>query len=142
MEVKTQTIQIPDSIARLYALTDAERFPAAQLGEGLERASSLYYADFMVAVPFGMPALEDTFKRTFYKTAGYKMVTELAVALNHIGWLMYSFAETATKDARPEDAKRYEGISQWFFERYNEVNDWAYVNLKEDEILFYHSILD
>lgn len=142
MEVKTQTIQIPASLASLYALTDAERFPAAQLGEGLERASSLFYADFMVAIPFGTPALEDTFNRTFYKTAGFKMVTELAVVMNHMGWQFYSYAESAKRNERPADVQKYDKLSRWFFDRYNEVNDWAYGNLKEDEMLFYHSILD
>lgn len=147
--LKTTTFKLPESLTRLYALSDAERFPASQLADGLERASSLYYADFKVAIPFGMPSVRDTFSRCYYKTAGYKMVTELAVVLNRLGWEYYDKGNMLKANPPPADkekiekaVKKSEELAAYFFERFNEVNDWASENLKGDEAKHYYAVLD
>ena len=127
-----------DTLRRLYSLTDAERFPASQMADGLERENTLYYADFSVAIPFGMEAVIDTFERTHYKHMGYKYVTELALVMNHLGWQIYGAIPSA-----PEESKEaLTALSTWFFARYQEVASWAHQNLTDDELSFFVRILD
>lgn len=123
------TLAVPQGLAALYAQTDAERFPASQLAEGLERASSLYYADFKVAIPFGIKAVENTFANARYKTSDYKMVTELAVVMNNLCWEYYYKADG-------------EKLSRYFADRYYEICDWAGKNFTPEQAQFFWAILD
>lgn len=136
------TIQIPQKLANAYALADRERFPASQLAEGLERESTIFYGDFTAAEPFGIQAVKETFANAHFRTRGYKVVTELAVVVNHKGWEWYSKMEAAQAAGLTQEAKRCEQISQYYFERYHEVYDWAAENLHEDEATFFYSVLD
>lgn len=135
-------INVPASITSLYAHTDAERFPAAQLGEGLERASSLYWADFKVAAPFGMKAIKDTFKNADYKNRDYKMVTELAVVMNHLCWEYYYRAEEAAKKGIKALAEKFREFSQYFTDRYYEVCEWVDEHFTQEQAQFFWAILD
>ena len=140
MEIKI--ITIPATLTALYSMTDAQRFPAAQLGEGLERAQSLYYADFKVAVPFGMGAVKDTFKNSDYKNRDYKMVTELAVVMNHLCWEYYARAEEAAKKGIEALAEKFRELSQYFTDRYYEVCEWVDENFTQEQAQFFWAILD
>lgn len=81
------TIETPNSLRRLYALTDAERFPAAhQLDEGQERPATLFYADFKVAEAFGAKAVRDTMRNCGdLRKRDWKEVVELIAVLNNLG---------------------------------------------------------
>ena len=135
-------INVPASITSLYAHTDAERFPAAQLGEGLIRASTLFYADFKVAVPFGMNAVKDTFKNSNYQTRNYKAVTELAVVMNHLCWEYYYRAEEAAKKGIKALAEKFREFSQYFTDRYYEVCEWVDEHFTQEQAQFFWAILD
>lgn len=140
--MKVTIIQIPAALANLYAYSDAERFPAAQLGEGFERPNTLYYADFSVAVPFGMKAVEDTFRRCDYKHVGYKMLTELVCVLNHLGWEYYELSRQAQAAGDKAKFEQHDKLARYFFDRYNAVNGWAAKTLKGDEARHYYCVLD
>lgn len=74
------------ALQRLYAHSDAERFPA-YYDTAKERPSSLYYADFKVAEAFGMDAVKDTLKNCGeLEKLDPLMATELAVVANHLCW--------------------------------------------------------
>lgn len=135
-------INIPSELGALYALSDAERFPAAQLGEGLERASTIFYGDFKVAVPFGMKSVQDTFKNADYKNRGYKAITELAVVMNHLCWEYYGKAEEAAKQGLNALAEKWRNLSQYFTDRYNEICEWVDENFKPEEAQFFWAIMD
>lgn len=135
-------INIPAVLGGLYAHTDAERFPAAQLGEGLERESTLFFADFEVAVPFGMKAVKDTFARADYKNRGYKAITELAVVMNHLCWEYYAKFEEAAKQGLNALAEKWRIFSQYFTDRYNEICEWVNENSKPEEAQFFWAIMD
>ena len=122
-------INIPADLQALYALSDAERFPASQPAEGLKRPSTLFYADFKVAVPFGMDAVRDTWNRCQFKNRNYKVLTELAGVLNHLGWEYYN-------------NPKYKDLSDFFFNRYEEVYAWAGENLKDEEARHFFAVLD
>lgn len=135
-------ITIPQSITGLYAFTDAERFPAAQLGEGLVRANTIFYGDFKVAVPFGMNAVKDTFARSNYKTRDYKAVTELAVVMNHLCWEYYYKAEEAAEKGIEALAEKFREFSQYFTDRYYEVCEWVDEHFTQEQAQFFWAILD
>ena len=140
--MESKVINAFTEIAGLYAQTDAERFPAAQLGEGLVRASTLFYADFKVAVPFGMNAVKDTFNRSNYKNRNYKAVTELAVVMNHLCWEYYHRAEEAAQKGIKALADKFSKLSEYFTERYNEVCEWVGANFTQEQAQFFWAILD
>lgn len=55
-----------------------------------ERASTTFSRDFRIAALFGMDDVIDTFDRSMddYKS-DIKMLTELAVVTNHLGWMFH-----------------------------------------------------
>ena len=135
-------INIPAVLGGLYAHTDAERFPAAQLGEGLERESTLFWADFKVALPFGMKAVKETFEMADYKNRGYKAITELAVVMNHLCWEYYAKFEEAAKQGLNALAEKWRTFSQYFTDRYYEICEWVDENFKPEEAQFFWAIMD
>lgn len=132
-------IKLPAGFANLYALSDAERFPASQLAEGLERESTLFWADFSVADCFGISAIEDTFKRCYFKTSGYKVVTELAVVLNHKIWQWYGRAEEETDEGKKKYCEKVQDLYNGYYEQ---VCAWVDANLKGDEATFFWRVMD
>lgn len=62
-----------------------------------ERVDTTFYWDFSVAIPFGIKAIKDTYKRALYAVKNvykdYKIFTELVMALNHLCWDMYDLGK-------------------------------------------------
>ena len=140
---KTITLTLPRALACAYALADKDRFPGAQLAEGLDRESTLFWGDFTVADRFGMKAIKETFENAHYKGRGYKGVTELAVVLNNKGWEWYTRAEEERKLGLNAKAAMSEEKAQYYFDRFNEVCGWAYNGgMTAEESVFFHSVLD
>ena len=58
-----------------------------------ERADTTFFWDFEIAIPFGVKAIKDTYKRALYAVKmidkDYKIFTELVMALNHLSWEMH-----------------------------------------------------
>jgi len=73
---------------QLYALNDAQRFPSfSGTPSEADRPSTLFYADFKVAEPFGEKAIRETFQNCGDLT---KRDAELSVVLNHLLWEAYN----------------------------------------------------
>lgn len=135
----TKTNNGMDALRTLYALTDAERFPASQLAEGLERASSLYWADFSVADAFGVDAVKDTFANAHYKTIGHKMLTELALVCNHKAWQHFDLAKIGSDE---EKMDLHFELGTLYRDYWEIVDDYAKETLKGDELDFYSRVID
>lgn len=132
-------IKIPAELGALYALSDAERFPASQLAEGLERESTLFWADFSVADRFGIKAIRETFANAHFETRGYKVVTELAVVLNHKIWEWYEKAENANDERKRKVCEFVQALYNGY---YDQVCAWVNDNLKGDEATFFWRVMD
>ena len=139
VRVTTTTITIPSDLGALYSLTDAKRFPGAQLAEGLERESTLFWADFSVADRFGLSAINDTFKRCYYKTRGYKVVTEFAVVLNNKIWQWHDLAEREENEVKRAYCEKVQDLYNRFFQ---EVVGFVDSSFSEKEAEFYYRITD
>ena len=123
----------------LYAHTDAERFPSSQLAEGLERASTLFWADFSVADAYGIKAIQDTFDRCCFENRGYKAITELVIVLNHKIWEWYGRCENAATDSAKKFCAKVRDLYQKYYEK---VSAWAEEHLTGDEASFYYRVTD
>jgi len=93
-----------------------------------ERVSTTFWMDFSIADRFGIPAIKDTFSRAFreWKT-NYKYLTELVMVLNHKAWAWSEKSET---------------VSKLYCDLYEKANDYAYANLKGEELSFYFHVTD
>lgn len=87
-----------------------------------------FWMDFSIADRFGVSAIEDTFKRAFQ---GWKdnviFLTELAMVLNHKIWQHY--------EKNPTYGQTYDKL-------WRKVDDWAYENLKDDDLQYYLKTTD
>lgn len=87
-----------------------------------------FWMDFSIADRFGVSAIEDTYKRAF---KGWKdntvFLTELAMVLNHKIW---------------QHAERNPSYAQTYDRLWREVDDWAYENLKDDDLQYYLKTTD
>ena len=118
-------------------------FPGAQLAEGLERADTIFFQDFSIADRYGMKAVKETFENARYKKRNYKEVTELAVVLNHRGWAWYTRAEEERKQGLDTKASESEERASYYFDRFNEICDWAYNGgMTDEQAVFFHNVLD
>lgn len=87
-----------------------------------------FWSDFSIADHFGDYAIKDTFKRAFKEWKGdYKYLTEMVLVLNHKTWQWY-------KINKPR-ARLYQ-------ELYEKANDYAWENLKDDELSYFYSVTD
>ena len=88
-----------------------------------------FWQDFSIAEAFGIKAIKDTYTRAFNEwKSDYKYLTELVLILNRKCWYFYSKGNS-------EYSKLYSDL-------YYEANDWAYENLKGDELSYYYCTLD
>lgn len=93
-----------------------------------ERVSTTFWMDFSIADAFGVDAIQDTFNRAFEGwKSNYKYLTELAMVLNHKCCDWYEKNNT---------------YSELYSDLYYQVRDYAYDNLKGEELDFYYRVTD
>lgn len=82
-----------------------------------------FWQDFSIADLFGTKAIKDTYKRAFaeWKT-DYKYLTELIMVLN---WKIF------------EHYGKNDKYATLYNEIFTEADEWAYENLKGDELNYY-----
>ena len=122
----------------LYSLSDRERFPAFGFEEvNADRPSTLFYADFKTAIPFGISAVYEPWRNCGDLTKrDPKEVTELFVVVNHLlgeAWEM-------NEDCRKHKVYApYPAMFEVFWRRKEQylrglVDKWP----EEAQIHFYH----
>ncbi len=87
-----------------------------------------FWQDFTIAEAFGNDAIKDTFKRVFdgWKT-NVEYLAELVLVLNWKGWQWYG-----------KDEER----SKIYFDIYQKADDYAYENLKGEDLNYYFHVTD
>lgn len=87
-----------------------------------------FWEDFTIADAFGNDAIKDTFKRAFdgWKT-NVEYLAELVLVLNWKGWQWYE-----------KDEER----SKIYFDIYQKADDYAYKNLKGEDLNYYFHVTD
>lgn len=94
-------------------------------------AENTFYMDFTIADVFGINAVKDTYNRAFNEwKSDYKMLTALVVVLNHKIWEHYN-----ATPRRNELVKLYNNL-------WTQAEDYAYTNLKGEELEYFYSITD
>lgn len=87
-----------------------------------------FWEDFSIADKFGVSAVKDTYNRAFNEWKGnYKYLTELVLVLNHKIWQHY---------------EKNEALANVYNDLWKKAEDYAYNNLKGEELHYYISILD
>ena len=87
-----------------------------------------FWDDFSIADRFGISAIKDTFNRAFNEWKNnYKYLTELVLVLNHKIWQHY---------------EKNEAIAKVYNDLWKKAEDYAYANLKGEELSYYISTLD
>ena len=84
-----------------------------------------FWNDFSIADLFGISAIQDTFNRAFEEWKEY--LTELILVLNHKIWQHY--------ETRPEVATLYNSL-------WEQAEQYAQENLKDDELSYYYEVTD
>ena len=88
-----------------------------------------FWSDFTIADKFGESAIQETFNRTFKEWKNnYIYLTELVLVLNWKSWNFYQ--------------KRNESISNLYCKLYNQANDYAFDNLKDNELDYFIETTD
>lgn len=86
-----------------------------------------FWQDFSIAESFN-GGIEDTFKRAFKEwKKDYVYLTELAMVLNHKGFRYYN------------ENRR---LANLYFKYFEDVNEYAMVNLKDKELDYYLNTID
>lgn len=86
-----------------------------------------FWQDFSIADHFGCSAIQDTYNRAFNEwKSDYIYLTELAMVLNHKSW------------EHQDDANKCELYADLFYK----TQDYAFDNLKDDELSYYLSTTD
>ena len=94
-----------------------------------EMVDNTFSMDFPIADAFGVNAIKDTFNRAFKEwKSNYKMLTALVVILNHKIWQHY-------EHHNDDFAKLYDSL-------WRQAEDYALINLKDDELQYYYEITD
>lgn len=88
-----------------------------------------FWDDFTIADNYGIPAIEDTFKRVFneWKT-NYVYLTELVMVLNHKLWSWY-------------DRKDYKK-AEIYDRLWKKADNYAKENLKGNELQYFYQTTD
>lgn len=87
-----------------------------------------FWEDFTIADKFGIDAIKDTYKRAFNEWKNdYKYLTELVMVLNWKLWYWYERDEKI--------AKVYNGL-------WEEADQYAVNNLKNDELSYFYKTTD
>ena len=87
-----------------------------------------FWEDFSIADRFGIYAIKDTYNRAFNEWKGdYKYLTELVMILNWKIWQHY--------EKNNEYAEVYNDL-------WSEADEYAYENLKGEELAYYYRTTD
>lgn len=87
-----------------------------------------FWEDFSIADAFGVAAVKDTFNRAFAEWKdNYVYLTELVMVLNHKCWHHY---------------EKNQELSKLYAELFYKAEDYAYENLKDEELNYYYRITD
>ena len=87
-----------------------------------------FWDDFSIADAFGVAAVKDTFNRAFAEWKdNYIYLTELVMVLNHKCWHHY---------------EKNRELSELYAELFYKAEDYAYENLKDEELNYYYRITD
>lgn len=87
-----------------------------------------FWDDFSIADSFGILAIKDTYKRAFEEWKwDYKYLTELVMVLNRKIWYWY---------------KKDERIAKCYNDLWRECDEYAYDNLKGEELDYFIKTLD
>lgn len=130
MEAKTYTFQMP----KLPAWT-----MAAEIGY---EPKTTFWQDFCIAEKFGVSAVKDTFKRAFSEWKHDSVyLAEMALVLNHRGWVWWHVADKLNKDGKRE-ADIAEWISDSYFDLFREVTAWARDNYTGEDLDYFNQTID
>ena len=92
-----------------------------------------FWQDFSIADKFGKRAILDTYKRAFDEWKGnYKYLTELVMVLNHKSWQHY----------KPQGTEQENAKSLLYANLYRKADEYAYTNLKGEELDYYYTTTD
>lgn len=87
-----------------------------------------FWQDFWIAIYFGKDAVQDTYDRAFNEWKNdIVYVTEMVMVLNHIGDMLYNSDRN---------------LSEFFYGLYEQLNDWCWENLSEDDREYYFRVTD
>ena len=87
-----------------------------------------FWMDFSIADNFGVSAVKDTFKRAFSDwKSNHIYLTELVMVLNHKIWQHY---------------ERNEPLARVYNALWEQADQWALDNLKDEELEYYVRTLD
>lgn len=92
--------------------------------------TTTFWEDFSIAEHFGIDAVKDTFNRAFSEWKdNYVYLTELALVTN---WKIWQWYKNEPKNA----------LVDCYYDCYAAVKDYAYDNLRDDELSFYLRVTD
>lgn len=87
-----------------------------------------FWDDFTIADGFGMPAVEDTYKRAFEEWKDdYVYLTELVLVLNHKIW---------------QHHKSNEELARLYDKLWRTASEYAVHNLEGEELSYYFKTID
>lgn len=97
------------------------------LDNGYEMVTT-FWMDFSIADKFGKNAIKDTFRRAFRDWKdNYIYLTELVIVLNYKIWQWY---------------QKNEDIAKMYNDYWMQAQNYAYENLKGDELRHFYEITD
>lgn len=97
--------------------------------QGAYKPQTTFYSDFSIADAFGVNAVKDTFKRAFEEWKSNTVyLTELVMVLNHKCWEHYD--------------KGNDTLSKLYSDLYYKANDYAWENLKGDDLTYFFNCTD
>lgn len=83
-----------------------------------------FWQDFSLAEMYGTSAINDTFNRAFKEwKSNHIYLTELVMVLNHKMWGYYEYGNIE--------------MSRLYQELYEKSNDYAWENLKDEELQYF-----
>lgn len=100
----------------------------SQMAELGYEVFTTFWDDFSIADRFGVKGIKDTYKRAFEEWKwDYKYLTELVMVLNRKIWYWY---------------KRDEKLAKCYNDLWMECDEYAYNNLKGEELDYFIKTLD
>lgn len=88
-----------------------------------------FWMDFSIADRFGIAAVKDTYKRAFNEwRTNITYLTELVMVLNHKIWEHYR--------------NKNQQLMDLYYGLWEEADEWAMDNLKDDELTYFIKTLD
>jgi len=95
----------------------------------MERVETTFDMDFAIADRFGVNAVKDTYKRAFAEwKSDARYLTELVMVLNHRCWLWHDRGRLA--------------LAKIYCDLFYKAQDYAYKNLKGEELKFFLDVTD